>query len=712
MKLFPKDKADGIFRGFSEGGLEFHADIVLPYNNDFQNAPMHGQFLVVQLETEDEAVLGRITSLSSEGRLTTSSGEDYAIRAVKEKRPIGEDLRDQYLKYRVNIRVLGVLRVVNDKVEFAASHRRLPHVGSKVAFLTDELLREVAGHSAEGADIGFFAMGEFIFAAGDKRLHVEPWMQVKSPAVVPKFAASNLVARRSFVFARAGFGKSNLVKILFSNLYRDTPKKGDRPVGSLIFDPDGEYFWPDHEKRPGLCDVPQLRDKLIVFTGRQAPSEFYGSFIAGSIKLDIRRLRPADVISIALSPEKQDQQNVRKLKQLSDGAWRELVDLVYRDGHQADEDTIKHLLGLKADQEAEMLAARANMNQIVRQLHDPSSQLIDKLLVALAEGKICVVDLSQMRGSGGLVLSGILLQKIFDHNQTEFTKKEAKTIPTIAVVEEAQSVLGQGSTGGEGPYVAWVKEGRKYNLGALLITQQPGSISNEILSQGDNWFIFHLLSSNDLVAVKRANAHFSDDILSSLLNEPIPGHGVYWSSVKGKSYPIPIRVMSFEAEYKAADPDYKAGPTATYATTLLERFEKEMAALLPSAVPAQQEAETESEGEAAAAPQESPKVDVFATSIEHAVQTFCDKRKDIIDAIKGNGHTYYGITLALEELLPASMADRNNNAFRAVPAALDRAIGKGMWKKEPRPKKNKPGEFTQWVVAKPPDSAQPELPTA
>jgi hypothetical protein len=706
MKLFPKDRADGIFRGFSEGGLEFHADIVLPYNNDFQNAPMHGQFLVVQLETEDEAVLGRITSLSSEGRLTSSSGEDYAIRAVKEKRPIGEDLRDQYLKYRVNIRVLGVLRVVNDKVEFAASHRRLPHVGSKVAFLNDELLQEVAGHNAEGADIGFFAMGEFIYAAGDSRLKVEAWMQVKTPAVVPKFAASNLVARRSFVFARAGFGKSNLVKLLFSNLYRETPMKGGRPVGSLIFDPDGEYFWPDHEKRPGLCDVPQLQDKVVVFTGRQAPSEFYGSFIAGNIKLDIRRLRPADVISIALSPEKQDQQNVRKLKQLTDNAWRELVDLVFRDGHLADEDQIKALLGLKADQEAEMLAARANMNQIVRQLHDPSSQLIDKLLVGLAEGKICVVDLSQMRGSGGLVLSGILLQKIFDHNQTEFTKKEANTIPTIAVVEEAQSVLGQGSTGGEGPYVAWVKEGRKYNLGALLITQQPGSISSEILSQGDNWFIFHLLSSGDLMAVKKANAHFSDDILSSLLNEPIPGHGVYWSSVKGKSYPIPIRVMSFEGEYKAVDPDHKGGPARTYATTLRERFEKEMAEFMPSAVPVQREAASEpgAEGEVA---EEGPKLDVFASFIEHAIQRFCEEKKDIIARVKGPGHPYYGVTLALEEFLPPSMADRRESAVKAVPAALDKAIGKGMWVKESRPKKSgKPGEVTKWVVAKPPDSTQ------
>ena len=53
------------------------------------------------------------------------------------------------------------------------------------------------------------------------------------------------------------------------------------------------------------------------------------------------------------------------------------------------------------------------------------------------------------------------------------------------------------------PYVAWVKEGRKYDLGALLITQQPGSIPVEILSQGDNWFIFHLLSAADLMSLKR-----------------------------------------------------------------------------------------------------------------------------------------------------------------------------------------------------------------
>jgi len=128
LDLFPRQQVVGIFRGFQEGGLEFHADLVLPYRNDFQSKPMHGQFLLVQLETPDEAVLGRIASFSSEGKLSYGSGEEFNIRAVREERPIPEDLREQYLKYRVNIRVLGVLRRNGKGLTFVPSHRRLPHV--------------------------------------------------------------------------------------------------------------------------------------------------------------------------------------------------------------------------------------------------------------------------------------------------------------------------------------------------------------------------------------------------------------------------------------------------------------------------------------------------------------------------------------------------------------------------------------------------------
>src|SRR5215207_10565764 len=108
FELFPKDRIVGVFRGFREGGMEFHADLVLPYRNDFQSIPMHGQYLLVQLETPDEAVLGRISSLSAEGKFTSTAGEEFNIRAIGENRVVPEDLREQYLRYRVNMRVLGV----------------------------------------------------------------------------------------------------------------------------------------------------------------------------------------------------------------------------------------------------------------------------------------------------------------------------------------------------------------------------------------------------------------------------------------------------------------------------------------------------------------------------------------------------------------------------------------------------------------------------
>lgn len=604
IELFPKDQVVGVFKGFREGGLEFHADLVLPYHNQFQSIPMHGQFLLVQLENPGEAVLGRITSLSSEGKLSSGAGEEFNIRAVREDRAVPEDLREQYLKYRVNIRVLGVLRTENGRLQYVASHRRLPHVGSPVAFPAPELLKELVGHNLkrgdegnalkqDAAQLGHYALGEFIYGGESKSLDRHDWMQVKSPEVLVRFRIEDLVSRRSFIFARAGFGKSNLNKLLFSELYgtKEPPtvaKAGGRrvPVGTIIFDPDGEYFWPDDKGRPGLCDVPALEDKLVLFTPRKSPSPFYSSFIAGGIKLDIRRLRPSDVIAIALSPERQEQQNTRKIRGLDTSRWERLVNLIYADRNSADLETICEILSMDPKkQEVEALAARGNMTSIVSMLHDPSSQLMDMLVYSLSQGRICVVDVSQMRGAQALILSGLILRRIFDRNQQEFTEATPKTIPTIAVVEEAQSVLNESATSAE-PYIAWVKEGRKNDLGALLITQQPGSIPVEILSQGDNWFIFHLLSAADLSAVSKANAHFSTDLLSTLLNEPIPGQGVFWSSVGGKPYPVAVRVLSFEKLYSVRDPDRNKPAGSTFIPALRKACPILVHASTPVAPPA------------------------------------------------------------------------------------------------------------------------------
>ncbi len=692
LELFPKDEIVGVFRGFREGGLEFHADLTLPYRPKLHNIPMHGQFLLVQLETPEEAVLGRICSLSADGRLTSGAGEQYSIRAVSEGRQVPDHLREEYLRYKVNIRVLGVLRMDDGMIRFAPSHRRLPHVGSPVAFPSDEVLRSLVGHYSAGAPLGFFALGEYIYGGSDPRLAAEDWVQVKPVAAIVNFPIQHLVSRRTFLFARAGYGKSNLNKLLFSTLYSSdctiTKRNREVPIGTIIFDPDGEYFWPDDRGNPGLCDVPALRDRIVLFTSREAPSAFYESFIAGGIKLDVRRLRPSDVMSIALAPERQDQQNVRKLRGLNQNDWASLVDLIARDGNLADIEEVRKLVKLDEKQgDVEAFAARANMTSIVKMLHDPSSQLMDILLEALSAGKLCIVDVSQLRGGPSLVLSGLILRRIFDHNQEQFTRSDSKTIPTIAVVEEAQSVLHEKASA-SGPYIEWVKEGRKYDLGAVLITQQPGSIPTEILSQGDNWFIFHLLSASDLNNVSRANAHFSDDILSSLLNEPIAGQGVFWSGVSQMPFPISLRVLQFSQLYKSLDPHYNKSAVSTYASNLREQYKIDIRSDRVTAT---------GDPESDRTVDEISPADPYREYQKAAIQSLASNA-NFLRSLETNGIPWGVVTGILKDALPSKLSDRDAIAYNLVPSALETIVGtkEEKWTTERRGPKG-----TLFIVKKP-----------
>lgn len=669
--LFNNEDAAGVFRGFVEGGMEFHADLVLPYNNTMNDHPMHGMYLLIQLENPYEAVLGRITSIFSDGKLASGAGEDYNLRAVRNQYAIPESLKEEYLKYRVNVRVLGGLKLDRGKVVFIPSFRRIPSVGAPVCFPSDDVLRELANSNGKGTQIGLYALGEYIYAGNKAEEYGldKPWMNIMSPEIQVKFDVNAMVARRTFVFARAGFGKSNLNKLLFSQLYKQTPmkRKGNRevPVGTVIFDRDGEYFWPDDSGRPGLCDVEELGENLVVFTNREAPNGYYGSFVAGTIKIDIRELPASTVISLAVSQDRQEQQNIKKLKGLTSESWKKLIDLVYQYGYDADMDQVKSILKIADSGDAEAIAAISNITNVVRMLHDPSSRFMELLLRSLSDGKLCIVDMSQYGSDSALVLSGIILSRIFDHNQKEFTKADSKTIPTIAVLEEAQSVLAPGKNA-TAPFISWVKEGRKYDLGALMITQQPGSIPTDLLSQGDNWFVFHLLSDKDLQDVRRANAHFSNDILSSLLNEPIVGQGIFWSSVDTgegiRPYPIPIRVSSFEHVVKIRDPSKTNEPIENYVTRMKSRMYE--VGILPM------KTEESLDVESDVIFSEMTMEDILLESVVKSIEG----SPNLVDNMK-RGIPWGVMIEEIENRLPEDLVDRRNRATKMVKEVVTRILG-------------------------------------
>lgn len=580
LNLFPKDRVIGVFGGFSsDGGSDFRADLVIPYMANLKNIPFYGAFILIEVSSESEALLGRITNVHVEGEMSSQAGQAFLARQVADQGEVSQAVIQETLRYKVEVRMLGLIRMEPEKggrAVFIPSHRRVPHLGSKVAFPSPDVLKEIAGHNMPGVEIGHLCLGEFLWDGHDGKAHVEEWMHSLSPSITPKFDVGGMVSKRTVVFARAGFGKSNLVKLLFSSLYKDgIPRLHYRnsdarpPVGTLVLDVEGEYAWPDNQGRPGFCDVPGIQNRVAVFTDKEAPSPYYASFTVAGTKVDIRELSPAEVVSAGIDAARQEQQNVRKLKALPKADWRALVNEIYAHRHNADDDKIAALMGLRPEQTPEINAARANMVTIVDTYHSPGSKTFPKLLEALRRGYLCVFDLSAHRGPSGLSLSSLILQRIFKINQEEFTAADSKAIPCIMVLEEAQAVL-NAKTSGSNIWVDWAKEGRKYGLGAVLVTQQPSSLPNEILSQADNWFTCHLVSTGDLKALKDANAHFSDDILKSLLNEPIVGQTYFWSSGwGGRCYPLPMRAFAFENLYSPADPNRnRPKVTGTPASTI------------------------------------------------------------------------------------------------------------------------------------------------
>lgn len=553
VRLFESDWLIGMFKGFTEEGLEFRAEIVSPYQPSDNLTPRIGQFLLVELGSPDEAALGRITRFFPVGVLAGREGDEYLAEMHRSTTEVPAQLKERRLRYNVKVRLLGGVRINygtnGRRPQFVPTVRKLPHLGARVALPADEVLAFLCnlGAQADTAQtIGYFSLGEIIYNGGEPAGEEFLLPQVEKLPV--KFDIRSLISRRSFVFARAGYGKSNMLKLLISQLYSgDGPKdRSGRSVGTLILDPEGEYFWPDEDGRPGLCNVTQLKDKIAVFTDRMEPNPYYGSWKVGGIRLDIRELPPSDVVSLCIPDDRQNQQNVAKIRGLRRDQWCQLIDYVSEHKHNADERTIQKLAGFRESEGVEARAMRSNLVTIVNRLHDPTGTLQTQVKNLLSEGMIVVVDLSLVTGSIGLQISGLLLKSIFDHNQRTFTASEGGRgiIPTIAVLEEAQSVLGRRASD-DSPFVQWAKEGRKYGLGAVMVTQQPGSMAPELLSQGDNFFAFHLLSANDLRTLQQHNAHFSNDILASILNEPIKGNCFFWSA-PDQPFVLSARILNFD----------------------------------------------------------------------------------------------------------------------------------------------------------------------
>ncbi len=95
-------------------------------------------------------------------------------------------------------------------------------------------------------------------------------------------------------------------------------------------------------------------------------------------------------------------------------------------------------------------------------------------------------------------ITGNIVSSVFNH------AKSSKNFPTLFVIEEAHNFVPEGE--GKNNYSAKAirqiaREGRKFQVGMIVITQRPAYVSKDILSQCSTQAIFRLINSNDISQV-------------------------------------------------------------------------------------------------------------------------------------------------------------------------------------------------------------------
>src|SRR2546422_10664341 len=97
----------GVFKGFIESGLEFKADLVVPYQSEF--TPLLGSFLVVEVSRQ-RYLLGRITRFHPVGLMAGADAEDYLARVIKAGGSVPEDLKEAEIRFNVKVKLFGGLK--------------------------------------------------------------------------------------------------------------------------------------------------------------------------------------------------------------------------------------------------------------------------------------------------------------------------------------------------------------------------------------------------------------------------------------------------------------------------------------------------------------------------------------------------------------------------------------------------------------------------
>lgn len=190
---------------------------------------------------------------------------------------------------------------------------------------------------------------------------------------------------------------------------------------------------------------------------------------------------------------------------------------------------------------------------------DPLPSIISQFLGS--EDPISIVDLSGVPNEIAGLASAVIARTLFSLKVWQTPDERART-PILLVCEEAHRYV---PNRGEAQYEAaqdgirrLAKEGRKYGIGLMLVSQRPSEIDPTVLSQCSTWIVLRITNEDDRAQV---NAILPDSLAG--LTNVLSGLRRREAICVGQAITLPSRIrvreLTPERLPRSHDVDFDAG---------------------------------------------------------------------------------------------------------------------------------------------------------
>ena len=513
-----------------------HLEMVVAFS-EREKAPKLGSFLVVEeQEYMRRKFLCRVEDMNYGDFQAT---KDERIRAIVEKymreiagygRELSEEEKKTLFFRHYILKILG--EISTDSKTIVTEYRLLPELSSICRFATNNEYSTITNAGIQEPDKAM-KVGKLVIGKEEKTNDIlfEPWKFEK---------------RRTAIFARTGYGKSNLCKVVVS-LASLTGK-----TGILVLDMDGEYAFKTKtatgQEVSGLADMDSVKSNLVVYTQRRDVLNKYKDIVINPV-LNLELLEVWRIADLFKEEGKAILEDFKYFDKDKITDWKTLVTTSRKITNRRERDEAVKTFVDKVAKKGQESVLRRNILPILEMDNPSAPHIVYDVMFHLARNRLVIVDLSQMPIENALCIAEVILTGIFRHNIDGIIA--GKIINAIAVFEEAQNVLNKKAVEeGKSIFTRWAKEGRKFQLGLMYVTQQPGAIAEEIVSQTDNFFVMHLLNKGDIDALKKANPHYDGVIANFLSMETFVGN-TYIYSAPLQPYVFPAKVFEFGKDFFA-----------------------------------------------------------------------------------------------------------------------------------------------------------------